>query len=89
MGARSGKVWLVGAGPGDPKLLTLRAVEVLREAHVVLVDALVSRDVLVYAREGARVIDVGKRAGKHEATQERINDLLIAYAERGLTVVRL
>jgi uroporphyrin-III C-methyltransferase len=84
-----GKVYLVGAGPGDPKLLTLRAVEVLRACHVVLVDKLVSREVLAYVREGAHVVDVGKRAGNHAATQERIHDLLIAYAQRGLDVVRL
>jgi uroporphyrin-III C-methyltransferase len=84
-----GKVYLVGAGPGDPKLLTLRAVEVLAECHVVLIDRLVNRDVLKHARRGAFVIDVGKRAGDHAMKQEDIGKLLVAYARQGQVVVRL
>ena len=84
-----GKVYLVGAGPGDPKLLTLRAVEVLAECHVVLIDRLVNRDVLKHARRGAFVIDVGKRAGDHAMKQEDIGKLLVAYARQGQIVVRL
>jgi uroporphyrin-III C-methyltransferase len=85
----SGKVYLVGAGPGDPKLLTLRAVEVLRACDVVLVDQLVSHAVLDHVRAGARILDVGKRAGDHHASQDEINTLLVAYARRGHVVVRL
>jgi uroporphyrin-III C-methyltransferase len=84
-----GKVYLVGAGPGDPKLLTLRAVEVLGKCHVVLVDRLVNRDVLKHAKRGALVIDVGKRAGDHAVKQEDICKLLVAYANQGQIVVRL
>jgi uroporphyrin-III C-methyltransferase len=84
-----GKVYLVGAGPGDPKLLTLRAVEVLRECDIVLVDRLVNRDVLMHVRQGATVVDVGKRAGDHVVKQEEISKLLVAYARQGRIVVRL
>jgi uroporphyrin-III C-methyltransferase len=84
-----GKVFLVGAGPGNPKLLTLRAVELLGIADVILVDRLVDRAALGHARAGARIIDVGKQAGNHRVRQEEINGLLVAYARRGLTVVRL
>jgi uroporphyrin-III C-methyltransferase len=85
----SGKVYLVGAGPGDPKLLTLRAVEVLRQCDVVLVDKLVGEGVLAHARAGAEIIDVGKRAGKHSAAQEEIHRIMIAAARVGNIVVRL
>jgi uroporphyrin-III C-methyltransferase len=85
----SGVVYLVGAGPGDPKLLTLRAAEVLGACDVVFVDKLVSRAVLAHVREGADVIDVGKRSGDHAAKQEEIHALLIAHASRGQAVVRL
>jgi uroporphyrin-III C-methyltransferase len=84
-----GTVYLVGAGPGDPKLLTLRAVEVLGKCHVVLVDRLVNREVLKHAKRGALVIDVGKRAGDHAMKQEDICKLLVAYAMQGQIVVRL
>jgi uroporphyrin-III C-methyltransferase len=85
----SGKVYLVGAGPGDPKLLTLRAVEVLGACDVVLVDRLVSRDILVHLRPGADVIDVGKRAGNHLVKQADICAFLVAHAKEGKVVVRL
>jgi uroporphyrin-III C-methyltransferase len=84
-----GKVYLVGAGPGDPKLLTLRAAEVLGWCDVVLIDRLVNRDVLRYAKKGALVKDVGKRAGDHSVKQEEICRLLVAYASGGQVVVRL
>jgi uroporphyrin-III C-methyltransferase len=83
------KVYLVGAGPGDPKLLTLRAVEVLQLADVVLVDKLVGEGVLAYARAEAQVVDVGKRAGNHAASQDEIHRRMVEAAMAGKTVVRL
>src|SRR4029077_20002322 len=75
----TGKVYLVGAGPGDPELLTLKAARILADADVVLYDALVSKGVLALVSRGAKLIDVGKRAGKKLLTQEEINSLLISY----------
>jgi uroporphyrin-III C-methyltransferase len=83
-----GKVYLVGAGPGDPDLLTVRAVRILRTAHVVLHDALVSSEVLNLANPAA-LIPVGKRCGRASLPQEDINRLLVSYAARKGTVVRL
>ena len=83
-----GFVSLVGAGPGHPDHLTLRAARRLREADVVLHDALVSREVLALAR-GARLIDVGKRGGGPQVPQTEIHRLLIAHAGTGQRVVRL
>ncbi len=85
-----GSVALVGAGPGDPGLLTLRALRVLNEADVILHDRLVSADVLALARRDAEFIEVGKQVGgDHHATQERIHRLLLEQARRGKRVVRL
>lgn len=84
-----GIVYLIGAGPGDPELLTLRAARLLSEADVVLYDRLVSPEVLARARRDAERVFVGKEAGHHHATQERINELLVEYASRGLRVARL
>jgi uroporphyrinogen III methyltransferase/synthase len=83
----AGKVYLVGAGPGDPELLTLKARRVISSADVILFDRLLSPQML----EGAKgeLIDVGKSAGSHKMTQEEINRLLIEKAEEGKTVVRL
>ena len=86
---RPGKVWLVGAGPGDPELLTLKAVRILGAADVVLVDDLVNRAILVHIREGARVIKVGKRGGCKSTPQAFIERLLVSEAKAGNTVVRL
>jgi uroporphyrin-III C-methyltransferase/precorrin-2 dehydrogenase/sirohydrochlorin ferrochelatase len=83
-----GLVSLVGAGPGDPELLTLRAVKRLQEADVVLYDALVDRSVLQFAPR-ARHAFVGKRAGRHSIEQSTIERLLIRHARRGERVVRL
>jgi uroporphyrin-III C-methyltransferase len=85
----AGKAYLVGAGPGDPELLTLKAVRVLGMADVVLVDDLVNRAVLVHIREGARVVRVGKRGGCKSTPQDFIERLLVAEARAGRTVVRL
>jgi uroporphyrin-III C-methyltransferase len=83
-----GKVYLVGAGPGDPELLTLRAARLLQQADIILHDALVGPEIL--ARIGsARVIDIGKRCGTKLLTQEEINSLLVAYAAEYPVVVRL
>jgi uroporphyrin-III C-methyltransferase len=85
----SGKVYLVGAGPGDPELLTLKAVRMLAQADVVLHDALVSREVLQMISPAAEVIDVGKRAGRKLLTQDEINALVVSYARTRKTVIRL
>ena len=85
-----GRVSLVGAGPGDPGLLTLRALRVLNDADVILHDRLVSAEVLALARRDAQRIEVGKRVGgNHDATQQRIHALMIELARAGKHVVRL
>jgi uroporphyrin-III C-methyltransferase len=84
-----GKVYLVGAGPGDPDLLTVKAVRLLERATVVLHDSLVSREVLQRIAPGAEIIDVGKRCGQKLLTQEEINALLVSYAASHETVIRL
>jgi uroporphyrin-III C-methyltransferase len=85
----SGKVWLVGAGPGDPDLLTRRAFKALQEADVVLHDDLVSAEVLALIPSTAQVHNVGKRCGKKNIQQHEINTLLVNFAQFGLRVVRL
>lgn len=85
----SGKVYLVGAGPGDPELLTVKAARLLSRAEVVLYDALVSREVLALISPAALLIDVGKRAGKKLLTQDEINSLLVDYARQKKLVIRL
>ncbi len=88
--ANVGRVALVGAGPGDPGLLTLRALRLLNEADVILHDRLVSREVLALARRDAEFVEVGKQVGgDHHATQERIHQVLIDNARAGKRVVRL
>lgn len=84
-----GTVYLVGDGPGDPELLTLRAARLLANADVVLYDHLVSAAVLESVRRGARLICVGKRSGHHSVPQPELNRLLVELARSGLTVVRL
>jgi uroporphyrin-III C-methyltransferase/precorrin-2 dehydrogenase/sirohydrochlorin ferrochelatase len=88
-GGGGGRVTLVGAGPGDPGLLTLHAVRALAAADVVLHDRLVSAGVLALARRDATLVDVGKRAGAHATTQARIQQLMVDYARQGHHVVRL
>src|SRR5215211_7074320 len=83
------KVYLVGAGPGDPELLTIKAARVLGQADVVLVDDLVNRAILVHAREDARVVYVGKRGGCKSTPQAFIERLMVAEANAGRIVVRL
>jgi uroporphyrin-III C-methyltransferase/precorrin-2 dehydrogenase/sirohydrochlorin ferrochelatase len=84
----TGRVALVGAGPGDPGLLTRRAASLLRKADLVLYDALVPAAIVNIARRAAR-IHVGKRHGRHAISQEAINRLLVRAASRGQRVVRL
>ncbi|MBT1266975.1 uroporphyrinogen-III C-methyltransferase [Pseudomonas sp. VS38] len=84
----SAKVWLVGAGPGDPELLTLKAVRALREADVVLIDDLVNPALLEHC-PAARLITVGKRGGCRSTPQAFIHRLMLRYARQGKCVVRL
>ena len=87
--APHGSVAIVGAGPGDPGLLTLRALRLLSEADVILHDRLVGAGVLDLARRDAQRIEVGKQAGNHHVTQEQIHALLLLHARAGRRVVRL
>ena len=84
-----GKVFLIGAGPGDPELLTVKAARLLSCANVVLHDSLVSPEVLARISSGAEVVDVGKRCGRKLLTQDEINSLLVSYAPSHEVVVRL
>ena len=84
-----GVVHLVGAGPGDPDLLTIKALRLLQSADVVVHDRLTPEPILRLTRPDARLIDVGKRKSRHTLPQDDINALLVALAREGLTVVRL
>lgn len=83
------KVYLIGAGPGDPELLTLKAVRALGEADVLLVDDLVNPAILVHARSDARIISVGKRGGCKSTPQAFIEKLMLRYARHGKVVARV
>lgn len=85
----TGKVWLVGAGPGDIGLFTLKGMETLKNAEVVVYDSLVGQGVLSQIPESARCINVGKRASNHTMPQEQINQVLVEEAKKGYRVVRL
>ena len=84
-----GKVYLVGAGPGDPELLTVKAARLLESADVVLHDALVPEGILAIARPHALLVDVGKRVGDKRISQQAINRMLVQFAASAATVVRL
>src|SRR6476646_7932637 len=86
---QAGKVYLIGAGPGDPKLLTIKAAEALAAAEVIVYDYLVNPETLCYARRGAELIYAGKRAGQASLSQAAINHILIEQARAGKTVARL
>lgn len=86
---RTGKVYLVGAGPGDPKLITMRGAELIEQADVLIYDRLVHPDLLAYARNGAELVYCGKSSGHHSMPQEKINSELVRYARAGKQVVRL
>jgi uroporphyrin-III C-methyltransferase len=84
-----GEVWLVGAGPGDPDLLTRKAERLIVAADVIFHDALVGQRILAIARPATRVVSVGKRSGRHSKEQKSINALLVEAARAGKRVVRL
>jgi uroporphyrin-III C-methyltransferase / precorrin-2 dehydrogenase / sirohydrochlorin ferrochelatase len=88
-GAGMGEVYLIGCGPGDPDLLTLRALQLLQQADVLLYDRLVAPAILDRARREATRVFVGKEVGEATLAQDRINELLIEHARRGLKVARL
>ena len=88
-GSMKGKVYLVGAGPGDPELLTLKALRLLRSAEAVLHDELVAPEILQLIPSTAQIHNVGKRCGKKKILQGEINFLMVALAASGLRVVRL
>lgn len=83
------KVYLIGAGPGDIEYLTIKAVSILKQADVVLYDALVDESCFLFCKSYVLRVNVGKRKGKHSKKQEEINELLINYAKSGKLVVRL
>ncbi len=85
----AGEIWLVGAGPGDPELLTIKALKALQSADVVVHDGLVSEAILDLAPASAQRLSVAKRRSRHSYAQDEINRMLVAFALDGLTVVRL
>ncbi|HEY3951462.1 uroporphyrinogen-III C-methyltransferase [Phenylobacterium sp.] len=85
----TGAVWLVGAGPGDPELLTIKALKVFQKADVVVHDGLVSDEILALAPADARRVSVAKRKSRHSYSQDEINRMIVAFALEGLEVVRL
>jgi uroporphyrin-III C-methyltransferase len=87
--AQTGKVYLIGAGPGDPELLTLKAARAIASSDVIFYDDLVNPEVLAHARRGVELIYVGKRAGAHSRAQAEINRMLVERARRGQTVGRI
>jgi len=86
---RRGVVYLVGAGPGDPDLMTLRGQRLVREADTIIHDRLIPTEVLSWTRSSAKKIDVGKYPDHHRISQAEINRLLVQRAQLGETVVRL
>src|SRR4051812_15561657 len=85
----AGKVYLVGAGPGDPDLMTVKGLRYLKEADVILYDRLVNPELLEFAKEGAQLVYCGKLPNYHTMKQETINHFLVKYAKKGYQVVRL
>jgi uroporphyrin-III C-methyltransferase len=84
-----GKVYIVGAGPGDPELITVKAARLIGSADVILYDRLVSEETIGHAKEGCELIYVGKHPGEPSTPQERINEILVEKAREGGSVVRL
>jgi uroporphyrin-III C-methyltransferase len=87
--AMVGKVFLVGAGPGDPELITLKGLRYLKQADVILYDRLVNPELLQHAKEGCQLVYCGKLPQIHTMKQETINHFLVKYAKKGYQVVRL
>lgn len=87
--AKQGKIWLVGAGPGDADLLTLRAARLIARAELIVHDGLIDPDVLLLAPPSARLVSVAKSRARHTLPQEEINALLVRHARAGRQVVRL
>ncbi|MBL6447302.1 uroporphyrinogen-III C-methyltransferase [Fulvivirga sp. 29W222] len=87
--SKTGQLTLVGAGPGDPDLISIKGVKAIASAEVLLYDALVNKQLLKYAVSTCEKIYVGKRAGTHSSTQDEINQLIVEYALQGKHVVRL
>ena len=87
--AKQPRITLVGAGPGDAELITLKGVKALQNADVVLYDALVNEDVLSFAPANAQKVYVGKRSGSHSYSQDAVNKLMVDYAINYGHVVRL
>jgi uroporphyrin-III C-methyltransferase len=85
----NGKVYLVGSGPGDPELLTIKALRLIKAADVIVYDQLPGHEILALLPKSAELIDVGKYAGDHTLSQDEINRLLVDYASQGKMVVRL
>ena len=87
--SKTGKVYIIGAGPGDPGLITLRGIECIAQADAVVYDYLANEEILRHARKDARLIYVGKKGGDHTLPQGEINRILVDEALKGLTVARL
>lgn len=86
---KKGKVFICGAGPGDPKLITLRAMELLKTCNVVLYDRLVGKEIVDQIPEGAEKVYVGRTVGDSATHQDRTNELMVRYAKKGKQVLRL
>jgi len=84
-----GKVYLVGAGPGDPELITLKGLECIKKADVLIYDYLASPILLKHAKKHTEILYVGKKGGDHTLSQDEINSLIAEKAQKGLTVTRL
>lgn len=85
----AGKAYLVGAGPGDPELITVKGLRCLQQADIILYDRLVNKEILQHAKTGAKLLYCGKKPNAHTVEQEAINEMLVTYARNGYQVVRL